>query len=274
MNGALCREVRLRELTAEDHAFLVEDAGALLPAHWTTEALRRCAVQADGAPLTADAIRSLTVGDREALLLHLRRLTSGDRLQCVLSCPSAECGEKLDLELRVADLLVPAGDARQDRYETRVDDADTACRVWFRLPTGLDQEAVAGLARVDLNAAVQDLLRRCVESVVSADGTEMPDLPDSVCRELPRLMSELDPQAETALQVTCQSCGGAFHVVFDAASYFFQELKAGMRHLYQEVHLLAYHYHWSLREILGMKARVRRRYLQLLEEELGAGAGV
>lgn len=273
MQGVLCREVYLRELTGEDQAFLVEEAGALPPARWTTELLRRCATRADnGEPLTEDMVRSLTVGDREALILQLRRLTSGDRLQCVLNCPSPDCGEKLDLELRVADLLVPASDARRDCYEARVEDADTSWRVRFRLPTGRDQEAIAPLARIDLGAAVETLLRRSLDWVVSAEGARVGELPEPVRRQLPKLMSELDPQAEISLHVNCGPCGHTFDVLFDAAAYFFQELKAGMRHLFHEVHLLAYHYHWSLREILGMSARARRRYLQLLEEELGAGA--
>ena len=144
--------------------------------------------------------------------------------------------------------------------------------VRFRLPTGGDQEAVAGLARTDLGAAVETLLRRSVDGAVSLEGAQEPELPEAVRRQLPGLMSELDPQAEIHLQVTCQACGGTFDVLFDAAGYFFQELKAGMRHLLHEVHLLAYHYHWSLKEILAMSVGARRRFLRLLEEELSAGA--
>jgi len=45
-----------------------------------------------------------------------------------------------------------------------------------------------------------------------------------------------------------------------------------MHHLYREVHLLAYHYHWSATEILRMSAEKRRKFLRLLEEELMQGA--
>ena len=264
------RKVGLRELTGEDHRFLVEEAGQLLPAQWTTEVLRRCAIRPDtGMPLTDESVRSLTVGDREALLLQLRRLTSGDRLPCIVSCPSPECGEKLDLELRVTDLLVPACDARRESYEMELAQGERTCRVQFRLPTGLDQEAVAGLARSDLSAAVEMLLQR---SLIFAEGATVSELPETARRQLTERMLELDPQAEINLRVTCQCCGGAFEVIFDAAGYFFQELKAEMGQLFHEVHVLAYHYHWSLKEILGMSAHGRRRYLRLLEEELGAGA--
>src|SRR4051794_29978680 len=104
VHGACCREAQLRELTGEDQTCLAEEARALPPAQWTTEVLARCVTAlGSGEPVTRETVRSLTVGDREALLLHLRCLTAGDRLQCVLTCPSPGCEEKLDLELKAAD---------------------------------------------------------------------------------------------------------------------------------------------------------------------------
>jgi hypothetical protein len=273
VNGTLCREVCLHDLTGEEQAYLIEEAGNLLPACWTTEVLHRCACRTDnGEPLTEDWLRSLTVGDREALILQLRRLISGDRLQCVLECPAPDCGAKLDLELRVTDLLIPSRAAQPDVHEVSVTEGSTSWRVRFRLPTGGDQEAIAELARENLGAAVAALLHRLVHAVVSEDGSELYELPEAVRRQLPQLMSEFDPQAETNLLVTCYACGNSFDVLFDAATYFFQELQAGMCLLFHEVHLLAYHYHWSLRDILGMRTGLRRRFLQLLEDELGMGA--
>src|SRR5947207_3718804 len=118
VDGTWCREVRLRELTGEEQAYLIDEAGKLPPVCWTTEVLNRCAYRTDNdEPLTADCLRSLTVGDREALLLQLRRLTFGDRLQCVLECPASDCGAKLDLELRVTELLIPAGECRPEVHD-------------------------------------------------------------------------------------------------------------------------------------------------------------
>lgn len=41
--------------------------------------------------------------------------------------------------------------------------------------------------------------------------------------------------------------------------------------LYQEVHLMALHYHWSEADILRLPFSKRRRYLQLLAQHLGTG---
>src|SRR5262249_11216192 len=145
----------------------------------------------------------------------------------------------------------PYSEARE-HHEVWVRDGDAAYRVRFRLPTGFDQEAAAALARTDLGAAVDLLLRRCVASVVATDGAPIEEFPAALRDQLPAMMAELDSQAEINLRITCAACGGAFAAVFDTANYLFQELQAGMRHLDHEVHLLAYHYHWSPSEILGM----------------------
>jgi len=257
--------VRLRELTGEDQAFLVEEAGRMLPARWTTELLHRCAYRADtGEPTPYDWLRSRTVGERDALVMELRRLSAGDRLQCVLDCPAENCRAKLDLELQVTDLLVPPGDVRREVHEAQVSESGKEWHVRFRLPTGGDQEAAAELAREDLDAAVDLLLDRLVESTG--------ELPEAVRCQLPQIMSQFDPQAEINLRVTCCACGGAFDVLFDPCDYFRQELTAESRRFFHEVHLLAFHYHWSLADILRMSTGSRKRFLRLLEEELGIGA--
>jgi len=263
-HGSCRRDAELRRLTGEEQVFLTEDAATLPLAQWSTEVLARCLTRLGPlAPVTRDDVRSLTAGDREALLLHLRRLTAGDRLPCLLTCPAPECGHALELELSVADLLVGPRAETAERYTFVRPDTDNV--VGFRLPTGADQEAAALVARTDPAGAAALLLRRCLDAVDTDDGLA------ALLEPLSARMAELDAQAELALAVLCPACSGTFTTVFDTAGYLFQELRADTRRLDCELHLLAYHYHWSPTEILAMSPRRRRRYLELLEEEVGAG---
>lgn len=273
VNDTCRRDAEIRELTGEDEIFLMEEVASLSLARWTTEVLTQCLTRLGrGEPVTRETVRALTAGDREALLLHLRRLTMGDRLQGLLSCPAPACGQRLDFEVKVSELLVEPGGERAAHHELVVQQGGTRYVVRFRLPCGADQEAAAALARTDPAAAAELLLRRCVESL---DGEQAcpPELPAWLIDTVSARMAELDAQAELTLNIRCSLCGGTFAVVFDAASFLFQELLAGMRDLYREVHLLAYHYHWSPSEILALSPRRRRRYLRLLEEQLEQGAG-
>lgn len=269
-DGRHWREAHVRPLTGEDQIFLTEGCEGLLPAQWVTEVLTRCVTRLEpNEPVTRGAIRSLTVGDREALLLHLRRLTLGRRLRCLFTCPAPECKEKLEVDIDTADLLLPPyGEAAQEHEFTIRQEGGGSIVVRFRLPTGADQEAAAMVASTDVAGAAELLIRRCVRSITSSDGNPVDKFPDSLSAQLSDRMAELDPQAENTLHLACPVCGAAFSAIFDTASYLIQELEAEVRHLYREVHLLAYHYHWSATEIFGMSTGKRRKFLRLLEEEL------
>ena len=250
-NGVRHQDAFLRPLSGRDELFLVEEAEGLSPARRTTAIVARCL------DLSEDTARELTAGDREAVLLHVRRATFGETLTSVLRCPHPDCDERMDLELRVGDLLVDVIEDAQAVHETTIGEHT----VRFRLPNGKDLEEAAVLAATDRSAAVRHVLEQCIES----DGGAPYDL---LAAELPACMAALDPQAELVLNLTCTRCGRAFTALFDTASFLMGELATHRKSLYREIHELAFHYHWSEAEILGMTAARRRRYLDLLAEAL------
>lgn len=256
-NGALQRDALLRPLRGEDELFLSEEGEGLTPARRTTLTLARCLERlGDEAPVSDETARALTAGDREAILLHVRRATFGETVASVLVCPRAGCEERMDLELRVADLLVPPV-ASAATHEATIGEHV----VRFRLPNGGDLEEAATVALRDVDAAARLVLERCV---VDDGGAAAADL----ARELPARMAELDPQAELVLNLVCTRCERPFTALFDTAAFLFGELAARRGALYREVHELAFHYHWSEADILGMTSARRRRYLELLAEAL------
>ncbi len=269
--GQWHRTAWLRPLSGRDEAFLGEEGRVLPAALRATALLSRC-VRRMGplSRVTPESVRALTIGDREALLLSLRRLTLGDTLSCVVVCTNVPCREKMDLDLAVGDLLCAPYSHAQERYEATISDNGTTYRVRFRLPTGADQEAAVRAPLDDPSDAAALLLHRCVEWSVADDGDDQQAtaLPPSVARVVSQRMANLDPQAELLLNLTCPSCGTAFSAPFDAADYFFRELSGRLRDLYREVHLLAFHYHWSEPAIMAMTGAKRRLYLGLLSDAL------
>lgn len=261
-DGAHSRDAALRELTEAEQLFLSEECQALPSATWTTEALSRCVTRLG--PVSEpdrEAIRALTVGDRDALLLHLHSLCFGRVLRCQVRCPAEGCGETLELSLPVQDLLLPAYPDWAKEHEIVVAGTNSS-RVRFRLPTGADHEAAAELAQIDLASAVTALVKRCV---VAADGAVAST---SLEQMLSARMAELDPQAELLLQANCPGCGHVLRARLDMASFLRQRIEERMEILHHEVHQLAFHYHWSARDILELGARNRQRYLRFLHAEL------
>ncbi|HEX8620312.1 MAG TPA: hypothetical protein VF911_22215 [Thermoanaerobaculia bacterium] len=253
-NGALERDALLRPVRGEDELFLAEEAEGLTPARRTTLTLARCLERlGEESPVSLESARTLTAGDREALLLHLRRATFGETLTSVLLCPREGCDERMDLELRVSELLVPPSSEPTEVHSFTIDGEE----IRFRLPNGADLEDAAELARSDVDAALRLIRERCVLSSKDTD-----------TRLLSARIAEADPQAELLLELTCTKCERPFTALFDTAAFFFGELAANRDALDRDVHQLALHYHWSESDILALTPTRRRRYLALLAESL------
>lgn len=253
VDGERSRDAVLRPLNGEDEAFMLDASAGLRPAHRVTALLERCLVRLGPyEPVDAGTVRELGAGDRQALLLHLRRLTFGERLECVLACPA--CDEELDLDLRVEDLLVAPYPERPPELDAEL----YGVRVLFRLPTGADEEAAAVAAEADAESAVAAVLERCVTGSVAGE----------VAEALGELMGELDPQADIVLELTCAACGETASVPFDAGDYVEREIGGDRDALLREIHLLALHYGWQESELLAMTTTRRRRYVAHLVEAL------
>lgn len=258
------RAVWLRPWCGADEIALAGiDAATLPPVVRATTLLSRCVYVADGARRPGRAfVRALAAGDREALLLHLRRVTLGDRLSCVLSCPA--CGSLMDLDLDVRDLLVAPSSVDSARHEARLTTASGTVRVGFRLPSGADLEHVVALARRDPAGAVRVVAERCVDRIEEDSTGAARPLVDELIDPLVAAMGERDPQAEILLDAACPECGARATAPFDTASYVLDEISRHLDALLREVHVLASHYHWSERQILRLPARRRRTYLQYI----------
>jgi hypothetical protein len=242
----------LRTPTGADEAYLLSAVSSR--AEQVTGLLGRCLVRVDDLPAGDELVRALTVGDREATLLHLRAATFGECLSCTLDCP--HCGERMDVDLLVSDLLVPPYEEIRERHEVELNGGDAV----VRLATGADQEAAA--RHEDPRKGLEELVERCVLELRVEDTLPPLALADALSGPL----AELDPQAEVTVDAVCPSCGEPLTGLVDAASLLFAELTGSDERLLREVDAIARVYHWGEDEILGLDVLRRRRYLDLLAE--------
>lgn len=275
-DGTLLREAWLRPMTGREEELLGSGRG--LPAELTTQVLSACLVRLGPIePVGVDVVRGLLVGDREVLLLRLRQLTFGDQVRADLVCPWPECGEQVSLAFGLGDLPLPEPPVRAATHTLRLSDAAAspgAQEVTFRLPTGADQEELSAWAVTDPVAALTALLDRCVTAVgPGGAGAGPASLSPRARAEVEAEMERLAPMPDRTLETRCAGCGRTVLAPFDLRDCFFGELRADRDLLYREVHRLAFHYHWSEAEILGMARPRRHRYLDVLAEELGEVGG-
>ena len=263
-DGACHRTAVVRPLSGRDDEVLLETRDALSPAERVTELIERCVERVGDLPVDRAAACELSVGDREALLLQLRRVTVGDRVECVLDCP--ECDAAIEFELDARALLEEPAERAAPPYTVALDAGGGSYDVRFRLPTGGDQEALVAMARHDSERATGELLRRCVEEARDAAGEVVDEVPAEVGVAVAAAMADLDPQAAIELSIACPECEATVAAPFDVSRYVLEEAAARGRRLEHEVHALALTYHWSESDIVSMAPGRRRRYLSLLAE--------
>jgi hypothetical protein len=251
-DGRPAGRAELRPLTGRQEEWLAAEP-AIPTAPAVTRLLADCLVRVGDTPGDAALARRLLVGDRDFLMLQLRRITLGDAVRAVARCPA--CAAPMDVDFSLAG--VPADRRPQAAAAATVDHGGRTLR--FRLPCGADQEAVVGLDPV---AAADAIFRRCLLD----DGGTPPSADDRAA--VAAAMDRLAPQFDLDMDLTCPECGHGFAAPFDLPAYFLQEVRVSAAQLIRETHLLAFHYHWSEAEILGLGRDRRRAYLALLSDEL------
>jgi hypothetical protein len=210
--------------------------------------------------LPADEIAALPIGRRDARLLQLRKCLFGSQLLVVVPCP--ECGQLLESQLRVDDLMF---DCVQREEVTYVGES-RGYRVTFRLPTSID------LMALPLGGEAADarrlLIRRCLLDVRDAHGEQkaVSDLPDDTVADVIMQMERADPAANLELALECPSCGHGWQEMFDIANLLWREIYAWAQRTLRDVHVLARAYGWRELDVLSLSPTRREIYLELCRQ--------
>lgn len=206
---------------------------------------------------SAEHLAALSISERDAQLLDLRRRTFGETLNGFCECP--QCATHLEICFNAAEIQ-STSDIRLDGLE--VESHGVAVR--FRLPNSVDLAEAISLQ--DTDRAREVLFRRCISEARRGDAIIAPDeLPLEVREEVNRRMAELDPAAVVKLNLQCPSCSHSWQVLFDIAAFFWAEISAHARRLIREVDALGRAYGWSEAEILNLSSKRRQAYLELIE---------
>lgn len=207
--------------------------------------------------LSADELRAIRLGRRDALLMELRGMLFGSACTVVVPCP--ECGEQLESTFSVEHMLVPEVPDPGPVIHLQSGDVTIA----FRVPSSGDLIALAGM---DTGLSTRQLLSRCIVEARGANGSAMSseDLPDVVVAAVSDGMAAADPQADMELMLACSSCGTTWSAPFDIASFLWIEIDAWAQQLLRDVHLLASAYGWRESDVLTLSPLRRSLYLELI----------
>lgn len=205
----------------------------------------------------------LSIGRRDALLLTLRELTFGPRIEGVAACP--KCGESLDLIFDIAEIRLT------NDSDTSIPGSEHLLRlngyeVVFRPPDSTDLEAIVECHSAD--AGRDKLLERCAIEIrrddSKKDAPPPAQLPPKLVTALVEMMAQVDPQANVQLSLACPACQHDWSAAFDIASFFWGEITDWAKRILREVHILASAYGWSEADILAMSAERRSWYVEMI----------
>lgn len=255
-SGRRLARAELQPLTGAEEEWLATHPG-VPSAIAVTRILTACLRRLDDVASSENLVQQLLVGDRDFLMVQLRRLTLGERIHVIFRCPA--CEKEMDTDFVVDDVPIAFRPQTTATYSIE----RHARTIRFRLPVGADQEAVLGL-HPEHDATT--LLERCVidDGGQPLSGEDRAAVVEAMDREA--------PQVDLELNLKCPECGNEFVTAFDTTAFFLQEMRISGKRLMREVHLLAFYYHWSEAEILTLGRDRRRTYLAMLSDDLRPAA--
>ena len=234
-SGRLHRTAALRKMRGYEEDLLYDtrlDGGRLI-----TALLSACVVRVgDVSPVTAELIAELTSADRDYLLVELRRISLGSRLDGQHTCPACRAPLRVVDDLGAlpvrrlpADALPYSVDLElEDGYTDR--EGTTHRTVTLRLPTGHDESFVARTAERDPIRARDALLLRCITAFGDLGPAQLEGFGGQVLRSLSladrrtlwQAFVHDRPGVDFHRRIDCPQCGHRFRAVMDAADFFGQ----------------------------------------------------
>lgn len=170
IGGQLVTSALVRELTGRDEEDMARAAASPHPERLMNTLLKAGVVDLGGHPVTDELLDRLLVGDRDALVLGIRKVTYGNKIDYERwGCPA--CNGDFTLSVGVDEIPVVSAEI-QEEYPVALRGGKSAR---IRLSNGGDETALLKSARDNgITAAEQDtlLLSRTVIAITEASGDE------------------------------------------------------------------------------------------------------
>lgn len=203
-------------------------------------------------------LAAVSVGQRDAMVLALRRATLGPALHAFATCPG--CAGQLEFELNADEFGMGSGHEKQTNAHTF---QQGSFSVNCRLPDSTDLYAASSCASVE--EARQTILSRCLLSFEDGGRALTTDeIPAAITDGIESFLSDREFADEISLKLECPACSRGWELALDIVSFFWREIQSAARRIVLEVDALARSYGWSEADILNMTQARRQLYLEMV----------
>ena len=224
-DGICHKTVTIREMTGADEEYVNRADIKTNGAKVATALLSRCVLSVGtltrksvGNPKEWENIfKEMLTGDRDTILLELRRESIGDTIEVAHTCPNPDCKAKLKTTINLDELEVVEFDGmREIPFELPKGYTDKKGEVHkmgvMRRPNGLDGELLTPVAKNNLAKATTLLLTRICkfDDGVYIDESVMASLSVKDRNYLNNLLEEHFFGIDMSVDVMCDRCGEYF----------------------------------------------------------------
>ncbi len=261
-SGASCHRVAvLRPLTGRQEAAIAArppDARAV--SHILADRLVRIGGLED---LSARRVLLMSRGDRAHLLLCLRAAMLGDDLRLTLACSNPACRAPVPVFLSINALCTVSEVTPPPQIPVQTPQG----MALIREPTGED-DALLEEEDPDPGALLWSRLLLRLGERTGLSPADWAALPPGVRHAIALGLARGARGPRLSGDVQCAACAAWREWQIEPAALLSAELRAGAARIVEEIHVLAWHYHWSEDAILALPRQRRWRYLKLLGETM------
>lgn len=232
-DGTVHKTYTLREMTGEDEEFInrtdIKSNGAKI----STALLTRCVTsignitkKSAGIKKWEQIFKDILVGDRDVMLLQLRKDSIGDEIEVVHTCPNPECKAKLKTIINVDELEITSFDGmREIPFELPKGYTDSKGVLHktgkMRRPNGLDGEILTPVAKNNMAKAESLLLSRICQFDDGAyiDQSTMAKLSVKDRQYLQSVLNDHAFGVDMSVSVMCDRCGEEFKGTLNQSNF-------------------------------------------------------
>lgn len=237
VNGTLVKDAVITPMTGNVRKIIASPKVRQDPSKVLSTLITQCVLSIGGTTrLKTDVVNSLFIGDRDFLVMEIRKASLGDKVNSKLKC--GECGEYNQLTVDLSrDVTIKPLDEKNftvlsDSITFEIKNKELDIDAVFRLPDGVDQQYITPLIRKNPVEANYALYRRCLISW-NGDTSNVIDndlfdrLPLPVLDYIDEHFMEALPGPDLQIPVECAYCQAEMLVSMESSDFLFRLPKKG-----------------------------------------------
>lgn len=187
--------------------------------------------------ISYNMVKGMFTGDRDMLLLAIRKLSLGNIMTINAQCP--RCGEKYEVDVDLEeDVVIKMWDSEENELHRSkhgigyvdfelpdgVHDGENVHKKgWLKLPTGTLEEQLAPMLNQNPGKANTALITACIEQLGDLPMVDTKMVRSMTRRDreyITRLIKEVNVGPQFRVGISCPYCGNDFKVMLELPNFF------------------------------------------------------